>query len=53
MFSILMAKRGAAYDPRFSDDTIGIFVAAGPDQARQLEQMLRNAGAAEVRHEAA
>ena len=53
MFSILMAKRGAAYDPRFSDDTIGIFVAAGPDQARQLEQMLRNAGAAEVRHEGA
>ena len=32
---------------------IGIFVPAGPDQARQLEQMLRNAGAAEVRHEAA
>jgi Protein of unknown function (DUF3341) len=51
LFSILMAKRGAAYDPRFSDDTIGIFVPAGPDQARQLEQMLRNAGAAEVRHE--
>ena len=53
VFSILMAKRGAAYDPRFSDDMIGIFVPAGPDQARQLEQMLRNAGAAEVRHEAA
>ena len=47
------ARRGAAYDPRFSDDTIGIFVPAGPDQARQLEQMLRNAGAAEVRHEGA
>ena len=53
LFSILMAKRGAAYDPRFSDDTIGIFVPAGPDQARHLEQMLRSAGAAEVRHEGA
>jgi hypothetical protein len=51
LFSILMRKRGAAYDPRFSDDTIGIFVPAGPDQARQLEQMLHKAGATEVRHE--
>jgi hypothetical protein len=50
-FSFLMARPGAAYDPRFSDDTIGIFVPAGPGQARQLEQMLRNAGATEVRHE--
>jgi hypothetical protein len=53
LFSILMAKRGAAYDPQFSDDRIGIFVPAGGDQARQLEQMLVNAGAAEVRHEGA
>ncbi len=52
-FAVVMGKRGVPYDPRFSDDQIGIFVPAGPDQARQLEQMLRNAGAEEVRHEGA
>ena len=31
LFSVLMGKRGAPYDPRFSDDSIGIFV---PDRAR-------------------
>jgi hypothetical protein len=46
-----MRKRGAAYDPRFSDDAIGVFVPADPERARQVEQVLRNAGAAEVRHE--
>ena len=51
LFSLLMEKRGAAYDPRFSDDAIGIFVPADSDRARQVEQVLRNAGAAEVRHE--
>jgi hypothetical protein len=51
VFSILMRKRGAPYDPKFSDDRIGIFVPAGQDQAGQIEQLLRNAGAEEVRHE--
>jgi hypothetical protein len=53
LFSILMGKRGVPYDPQFSDDKIGIFVPAAPDQAGQVEQMMRNAGAVEVRHEAA
>jgi hypothetical protein len=53
LFSILMGKRGVAYDPRFSDDQIGIFVPAPGDQAGTLEQMLRTAGAVEVRREAA
>jgi hypothetical protein len=53
LFSVLMGKRGIAYDPRFSDDRIGIFVPAGSDQAGPLERMLRTAGAEEVRHEAA
>jgi molybdopterin-containing oxidoreductase family membrane subunit len=53
LFSILMGKRGVPYDPRFSDDRIGIFVPAAQDQAGQVEQMMRNAGAVEVRHEAA
>jgi len=53
LFSILMGKRGVAYDPRFSDDQIGIFVPASGDQAGNVEQMLRTAGAVEVRREAA
>jgi Protein of unknown function (DUF3341) len=53
LFSVLMGKRGIAYDPKFSDDQIGIFVPSGPDQLRPLEQLLRSAGAVEVRHEPA
>jgi hypothetical protein len=53
LFSVLLGKRGVAYDPRFSDDQIGIFVPAASDQAGPIEQLLRSAGAVEVRHEAA
>jgi ActD protein len=53
LFSVLMGRRGVPYDPRFSDDRIGIFVPAAPDLARQVEQLLRKAGAEEVRHEGA
>jgi hypothetical protein len=53
LFSILMGKRGVPYDPQFSDDKIGIFVPAAQDQAGQVDQMMRNAGAVEVRHESA
>jgi hypothetical protein len=53
LFSVLQGKRGIAYDPKFSDDRIGIFVPSGADQLRSLEQLLRSAGAVEVRHEAA
>jgi hypothetical protein len=52
LFSVLMGKPGTAYDPRFSDDQIGIFVAAPSDQVGRIEQLLRSAGAQEVRHEA-
>ena len=51
LFSVLMGKPGAAYDPQFSDDQIGIFVPAPSDQAGRVEQLLRSAGAVEVRHE--
>jgi molybdopterin-containing oxidoreductase family membrane subunit len=50
LFSAVMGKRGIAYDPRYSDDLIGIFVPGGADQ---VEQLLRSAGAVEVRREAA
>lgn len=53
VFSVLFAKRGAPFDPRFSDDTIGIFVPARPEQFGATEELLRSAGATEVRHEAA
>jgi hypothetical protein len=51
-FSVAMGKRGVAYDPRFSDDQVGIFVPADSDQIASVETLLRNAGAVEVRHEA-
>jgi hypothetical protein len=51
LVSFLMGKRGVPYDPRFSDDTIGVFVPTSQDQIGPIEQLLRSAGAAEVRHE--
>jgi hypothetical protein len=53
LFSVLMGKRGIAYDPRFSDDQIGIFVPAATEQVGPVENLLRSAGAVEVRYEAA
>jgi hypothetical protein len=53
LFSVLMGKRGVPYDPRFSDDQIGIFVPAPSDQLAPVEQLLRSAGAVEVRNEPA
>jgi ActD protein len=47
---LALRKPGAMYDPRFSDDRIGIFVAAGGDQAPSLERLFHEAGAVEVRH---
>jgi hypothetical protein len=52
-FSVVMGRRGVPYDPSFSDDRIGIFVPAPRERARQLEELLRNAGAVEVRYEPA
>jgi hypothetical protein len=53
LFSVLMGKRGVAFDPRFTDDMIGVFVPTRPDQVKPTEDLLRTAGAVEVRHEAA
>jgi hypothetical protein len=53
LLSVFQGKRGIAYDPRYSDDQIGVFVPAGSDQLAPVEQLLRSAGAVEVRHEAA
>jgi hypothetical protein len=52
ILSALKPTTGMAYDPRFSDDRIGIFVpCTGADVAR-LERMFREAGSVEVRHAA-
>ncbi len=53
LFSVLMGKRGTPYDPRFSDDMIGIYVPTAAHQLAPIEQLLRSAGAVEVRHESA
>ncbi len=53
LFSVLFGKRGVAYDPKFSDDMIGVFVPARPEQVGATEDLLKAAGAVEVRHEAA
>ena len=52
-FAVLQRRRGAAYDPSYSDDRIGLFVPAGPEETAAVERLLRSAGAVEVRHEAA
>jgi hypothetical protein len=53
LFSVLMGKPGVAYDPRFSDDQVGIFVPVSGEQREAVELLLRSAGAVEVRYEAA
>jgi hypothetical protein len=45
-----LRKPGAMYDPRFTDDRIGIFVPAATDQVTMVERLFREAGAVEVRH---
>lgn len=50
VLSISRAHRKVLYDPQFSDDRIGVFVAAGAGQTGTVERMLRDAGAVEVRN---
>jgi hypothetical protein len=45
-------RRPAAYDPRFTDDHIGIFVPCDTERRDAVQQMLRTSGAEEVRLEA-
>lgn len=45
---LLLDKRGVLYDPRFSDDRIGVFVPSGGDTVPSLERLFREAGAVEV-----
>jgi hypothetical protein len=52
ILSLLRPTTGLAYDPKFSDDRIGIFVACSGDDARKVEHMFKEAGSVEVRHAA-
>ena len=52
LFSVLQRKRGAAYDPRFSDDRIGIFVPCTADRAGSVEQVMKQNGSVEVTRDA-
>ena len=42
-------KSKAPYDPRFSEDKIGIWVPCHGDEARKVEQLMRGHGAEEVK----
>jgi len=50
--STILRHKGVTYDGRFSDDRIGVFVPAGPDQAAAVEKMLKDSGAVEVQRAA-
>jgi molybdopterin-containing oxidoreductase family membrane subunit len=41
--------RGRHYDPRFTADRFGVEVACAPDRVREAEEILRRAGAEDVR----
>ncbi len=43
---------GRAYDPRFSDDRIGIFVPCGADRAAGVQSLLERHGSVEVSRDA-
>lgn len=53
LLSFRKAGRKVMYDPEFSDDAVGVFVAADARQVATVEQMLRSAGAVEVVNDAA
>ncbi|HWA57403.1 MAG TPA: DUF3341 domain-containing protein [Gemmatimonadales bacterium] len=52
ILSLTKPTTGLAYDPRFSDDQIGIFIPCGASEAPTVEKMMREAGSVEVRHAA-
>ena len=53
LFSVLHGQARDRLRPELQRRPIGVFVPAGADQLGPVEQLLRSAGAVEVRHEAA
>lgn len=52
LLSLRRPTTGLAYDARYSDDQVGIFVPCPAAEAPAMERMLRDAGSVEVRHAA-
>jgi hypothetical protein len=52
ILSLTKPTTGMAYDPRYSDDRIGIFVPCAAGDVGPMERMFREAGSVEVRHAA-
>ncbi len=48
VLSMRKAPRGRAFDPRFTDDRIGIFVPCATDQADAVQRLFAEAGSEEV-----
>ncbi len=47
---LMGTRRGTMYDPRFTDDRIGVFAPVAVEGAPAVERLFRDAGAVEVRH---
>lgn len=52
LYNAWRTNQRGAFDPRFTNDMIGIFVPCGEDRRSAVEELLRSAGAEEVRVEA-
>ena len=50
ILSFMKPTNKLMYDPKFSDDQIGIFVPCGSDKAAGVEEVMKQAGSVEVRH---
>ena len=48
ILSLVKSLKGRPFDPRFSDDRIGIFVPCLPEQAGAVQALLTEAGSEEV-----
>lgn len=48
ILSIKGTRKGQPYNPRFSDDRIGIFVPCAPEQTPAVTELLAHAGSEEV-----
>jgi Protein of unknown function (DUF3341) len=50
ILSAALRRKGAMYDPRFSDDRIGVFVPCPQQEYSAVENLLKSAGAEEIKH---
>jgi len=52
ILSAMKSLKGRPYDPRYSDDRIGIFVPCGPSEAQDVQQLFERHGSVEVSRDA-